>query len=275
MKKWIEAIIVALFAVFGGPIAINLYYKNNSGCITMWNAADILSYYGAIIASAGAAIGVYVSILQAHKQYRDDKRRDVLPYFSINVLNRQPINPVDFEKVAKPSDTGEPAIYQEMPFNQNFFIFEDKEIRRTTKLTAEEDEIRKTGFSSKHGECGDNYSQKKYIPMEMTNVGKGCAINTIISIESTARNLKDESLPISLLMGEKSYIGLVFVACGDISGSYDITVQYSDIYGNCYIHHKSMVIVGKNISIDYSTTHVLIKEAEKLCRHSHGLARTK
>lgn len=263
MKKWIEAIIVALFAVFGGPIAINLYYKNNSGCITMWDAADILSYYGAIIAAAGAAIGVYVSIMQAHKQYRDDKRRDVLPYFSINVLNRQPINPVDFEQDAKPSDTSEPAIYQEMPFNQNFFIFEDKEIRRTTKLAAEEDEIRKTDFSSKHGACGENYSQKKYIPMEITNVGKGCAINTVISIKSTARNLEAESLPTSLSIGEKSYIGLIFIACGDISGSYDIAVQYNDIYGNIYIHHKSMAIDGIKISIDYSTTHTLIKEAGK------------
>ena len=60
--KWILTAVIALVLIVGVPIIINECYKTNSGYMTMWGAADALAYYGAIIASVGAAVGIYVSI---------------------------------------------------------------------------------------------------------------------------------------------------------------------------------------------------------------------
>lgn len=93
--RWVLLAVIVLGIIIGGPIIINEFYRNNSGYMTIWGAADVLTYYGAIIAASGAAIGVYCSIRYSHKQYREDKRRDVLPYFAINILGKKCVSPFD------------------------------------------------------------------------------------------------------------------------------------------------------------------------------------
>ena len=93
--RWALLAVIVLGIIIGGPIIINEFYRNNSGYMTIWGVADVLTYYGAIIAASGAAIGVYCSIRYSHKQYREDKRRDVLPYFAINILGRKCVSPFD------------------------------------------------------------------------------------------------------------------------------------------------------------------------------------
>ena len=105
--KWILIAVIALALIVGVPIIINECYKTNSGYMTMWGAADALAYYGAIIASVGAAVGIYVSIKYSHKQYREDKRRDVLPYFAVNILGRKCIDPFDLGWYADENRIGE------------------------------------------------------------------------------------------------------------------------------------------------------------------------
>lgn len=105
--KWILIAVIALALIVGVPIIINECYKTNSGYMTMWGAADALAYYGAIIASVGAAVGIYVSIKYSHKQYREDKRRDVLPYFAVNILGRKCIDPFDLGWYADENGVGE------------------------------------------------------------------------------------------------------------------------------------------------------------------------
>lgn len=48
-------VILALLAVIGGPIIINECYKGDSGYITIWSAADTLSYYGTVLGALVAA----------------------------------------------------------------------------------------------------------------------------------------------------------------------------------------------------------------------------
>lgn len=60
--RWVLLAVIVLGIIIGGPIIINEFYRNNSGYMTIWGAADVLTYYGAIIAASGAAIGVYCSI---------------------------------------------------------------------------------------------------------------------------------------------------------------------------------------------------------------------
>lgn len=240
--------------------------------MTIWGAADVLTYYGAIIAASGAAIGVYCSIRYSHKQYREDKRRDVLPYFAINILGRKCVSPFDLgwygEDNVREEDTAKEALtYREFMYDECFFIFSGDKIECVRKLSEEQAAARTTGVTMEdHGEFGTILrNDRHYIPMKITNVGKGCAINTRITIKSTIKTAAAASIPISIPVGGEVYTGLLFYVDEKLSGKYDYGIQYRDIYGNQYEHHKPITITvdRKNcgIQIAEDTTHVLIKEA--------------
>ena len=133
--KWCALVIGALAAIVGVPIIINECYKANSGYMTIWGAADVLSYYGTIIAAAGAAIGVYFSLKYSHRQYREDKRRDVLPYLIINVLDRKCVSPFDKgwydeDEIGEEQDKVKEALTYKEFSNTDIFLFSKKEIYR-------------------------------------------------------------------------------------------------------------------------------------------------
>lgn len=71
-KSWIKWLVIGLLAVIvfvvGVPIIINECYKTNSGYMTMWGAADVLSYYGTILGVLVAASTIAVTISFTQKQ---------------------------------------------------------------------------------------------------------------------------------------------------------------------------------------------------------------
>lgn len=71
-KSWIKWGIIGLLAVIifvvVVPIMINECYKTNSGYMTMWSAADVLSYYGTILGVLVAAATIAVTIRFTQKQ---------------------------------------------------------------------------------------------------------------------------------------------------------------------------------------------------------------
>lgn len=270
--RWVLLAVIVLGIIIGGPIIINEFYRNNSGYMTIWGAADVLTYYGAIIAASGAAIGVYCSIRYSHKQYREDKRRDVLPYFAINILGRKCVSPFDLgwygeDNVREEDPAKEALTYREFLYDECFFVFSDDKIECIRKLSEEQEAARTTGVTMENrGGFGTILkNDRHYIPMKITNVGKGCAINTRITIKSTIKTAVAASIPISIPVGGEVYTGLLFYVDEKLSGKYDYGIQYRDIYGNQYEHHKPITITvdRKNcgIQIAEDTTHVLIKEA--------------
>lgn len=66
------AIIVILILLFGIPILINECYKANCGYITVWDGADVLGYYGAILGSIIAVATLGVTIIFTKKQIQRD-----------------------------------------------------------------------------------------------------------------------------------------------------------------------------------------------------------
>lgn len=230
--RWVLLAVIVLGIIIGGPIIINEFYRNNSGYMTIWGAADVLTYYGAIIAASGAAIGVYCSIRYSHKQYREDKRRDVLPYFAINILGRKCVSPFDLgwygeDDVREEDKAKEALTYREFMYDECFFIFSDDKIECIRKLSEEQEAARTIGVTMEdHGEFGTNLrNDRHYIPMKITNVGKGCAINTKITIKSTIKRAVASSIPISIPVGGEVYTGLLFYVHEKLSGKYDYGIQ--------------------------------------------------
>ena len=85
--KWFLFVLALLAVVIGIPVIINESYKANSGYMTIWGAADVLSYYSAIIAASIGVIGVYFTVYMANRNYREDARNRTLPYIAIDVIN--------------------------------------------------------------------------------------------------------------------------------------------------------------------------------------------
>ena len=57
-------------SVFIAPTIINELYKSNSGYITLWDAADVLAYYGAILQAVFSMVALYITILYTRKQIK-------------------------------------------------------------------------------------------------------------------------------------------------------------------------------------------------------------
>ena len=75
MKKGIIVIAVIfslLILVVGVPLAINECYKAG-GYVTMWNAEDVLSYYGTILGSIVSIVVLAATILFTRKQILHDQ----------------------------------------------------------------------------------------------------------------------------------------------------------------------------------------------------------
>lgn len=74
--KWIFIALGLLVVIVGVPIGINECYKANTGYITVWNGADVLSYYGTIISTIIAAtiaiLTMVATILFTRKQIQRD-----------------------------------------------------------------------------------------------------------------------------------------------------------------------------------------------------------
>lgn len=71
---WKIALIVlgAIFFLVGIPIIINEAYKCDSGYLTLWNAADVLSYYGTIIGASSTIVALAVTISFTRNQISRD-----------------------------------------------------------------------------------------------------------------------------------------------------------------------------------------------------------
>lgn len=72
IKYIVEAVMVVIFFTVGVPIIINEAYKTDSGYLTLWNAADVLSYYGTIIGAIATIIALVITISFTRKQIHRD-----------------------------------------------------------------------------------------------------------------------------------------------------------------------------------------------------------
>ena len=101
MSKRTKFLIIlgAVFLIVGIPIIINECYKANCGYITVWDAPDVLGYYGTVLGSVIAVISIIVTIVFTKKQIQRDsflkkenEKWDRLREIFLQILND--INPM-------------------------------------------------------------------------------------------------------------------------------------------------------------------------------------
>ena len=273
--KWILAAVIALLLIVGVPIIINECYKTNSGYMTIWGAADALAYYGAIIASIGAALGVFVSIKAATKNYRDDVRARVMPFIAVTPFERKAtVNTMALlrekvEEKEKPKDTDDTSAvqYDEYKLSQIYFVITTHGIEAKNKLDKSQQVIlEQAGNMWVSMTSGVEIHQRidfYSMPLEIENVGNGTAVNLRVGFNRTEdRGRRRFVRPMMLKQGQTLYIHIFSTADFDVvCGDYILEFHYEDIYGNKYAQefpvkynknennqeYQSIDLVGKQI----------------------------
>lgn len=245
-KKWLTALVITVIIlafVIGVPLIINELYKKGPGYITVWNGADMLSYYGTILGSCGAAIGVYWSIQAAQKNYREDVRARVLPFIAVIPLERSgKINLTESFNNASSGGSDEKSntsFYEERRLDKLYFVIESTGINIRFKLKKQqEDLINTAGLGWKRRPNGtvilediDFFS----IPLEIENVGNGTATNVRIGLNRVDENPSQFTYPLMLKQAQTLYIHIFSqLTFEEIGSEYTLAVYYDDIYGNKY-----------------------------------------
>lgn len=247
MKKKILIVISVLagllFLIIGIPVIINECYKVG-GYITLWNAEDVLSYYGAIIAAIIGIIGVYLTVYISNKNYRDDVRSRVLPFIAINVLNvKQPDPFLEGLGDESYSDMGnDPVIIDSISGknrNHLYFIIDGKsKIRVSDSLSdTEAQKVQQTEAIWRRAKDGRLYLRDAKcvsMPFVLENIGNGAAKNLRMGL-AYAGSKPFFKTEIVMKQNEKFY---VHIFSGEefnlIKGKYVFSVCYEDISGNQY-----------------------------------------
>ena len=113
LKSILAGAIIAVILIFGIPILINESYKHG-GYITMWGAADVLSYYGAVLGASIAVGTLAVTILFTRKQiqresYLNDRKAAWAKIEDIFTAILKEINPIPPMKESIEMAQTEPA----------------------------------------------------------------------------------------------------------------------------------------------------------------------
>lgn len=77
-----------MLLVFFIPVIINQLYKQQRGYLTLWSAADVLSYYGAILQAILNILVLYITILYTRKQ---------IQYEHIERIENEKLNQIEYE----------------------------------------------------------------------------------------------------------------------------------------------------------------------------------
>lgn len=259
MGNAIKKILLGLGAVVvlvGGPFLINECYKKGTGYITLWDADDMLAYYGTVVAAIVGVLGVYLTVCVSNKNYRDDARSRILPYIAINVMNiRQPdpfllgLGAEDYEMMGNDS-TIEQSL-EGKTWNHLYFVIDGKtKIRVAEQLSDDESKkLKETAVMWMRARDGKMYicdADVVSMPFTMDNIGNGAAKNLRMSF-SRHNGKPFFKTELILKPNEKFYIHIFSEKGFEIvRGEYVFSVYYEDISGNEYEQLFPVEIVEEN-----------------------------
>lgn len=266
MWKWIKYSLkkIIIFGIVGMiviPGLINALFKLDLGIELFraeWDAGDALSFYGMLLAAILAVCGVCMTIDYSNRNYRDDLRNKVLPFFSVynlkTKLKRDWLALDNDEEVT--SNTSSIKGYQEYKIEDYCFVLEDGVINLFDGLSNKQKKLLDNGgfkwivvdgvamFVATHHICK---------PMEIENVGNGTALSFRIGFNRKDCPKKERKFAyaIPIKVGERIMVHIFSEDCGKDSaslGDYVLEMYYKDIYGNEYSQKH-------DINIDYSDEH--------------------
>ncbi len=244
MKKKIKFVIsifltLTLFVILM-PILINESYMENKGYLTVWDGADVLAFYGSILAALGGIAGVFFTVRHSQKQYREDTRLRHMPYIAIDKLNDD-----DFYKRYIKSNSTEFIIDND---SDSYLITYCARKGATFPRYLNADQIlniEKNG--DRMTEVNERVAHYKsyyyFLPLKITNVGSGVALKTQIGLfkfengkyEITEKERKYVATQ-TIAPKNSVYIGIYWDLNDDAAvTTYKLDILCSDVSGRRYI----------------------------------------
>ena len=277
--KWqfVCAIFLSIIVV---PAIINVLFKLESPWSFFdaeWEAGDVLSFYGAMLASVTTIFGVYISIEYAQRNYRLDEANRVKPYFAFTQYKTEStVNLTLQESTDNENKKNQHSenIYREYKQEEVYLLINENRINFYEELPKQQQLLLKN-CGIEWCNCGNRAIIQPHnfisLPFDVENVGNGASINTMIAFykEGEARR----GLNVYTIKQGRSFYFHIFVDGIDasiMSDKYVVELVYSDIIGN-YYSQKYSAELGKNgagdpmisISLDGKQESVLIdKEKE-------------
>lgn len=249
IKKYWWLILLFLFVVFVLPVII----------VKLDNDSNVLSYYGGVIGGILAIIGVFFTVQYSQKQYREDQRNSVIPYFAVNMLHTHFEAPTPVYNNGKiglknPAPV-EPAGYKEYKVTDYYFILDKGKIRAVTGLSENQKKRAHQGGLIRQelsqGVVSVGVANDIYIPITLENVGNGAAINFRIGLNKSgvAYDKALYSQTLSADKGERITVHIYAEDCDEDSknlGDFELTAKYEDIFGNHYKQTQDIRICFDN-----------------------------
>lgn len=238
-KYWV----VLLLLTIGIPALINWLFKIHPTIpffSAEWDAGAALGFYGTLLASFIAIIGVFISVNYAQENYRKDEKNRQLPYLAMTYMRKDSkFNLLDSAfSQTRESDNDADSYYTEYRLNRVYIIISNDGIEYRKNLDKMQESILQQGGLAWVTEGGikalkpHNYIS---LPFEIENVGNGAAIDFKLAF-----NKKDSSNPhavslFTLKCGDKVYFHIFSdLESEELLGEYMLELQYSDILCNRY-----------------------------------------
>lgn len=252
-------VVVGIFFVVIVPIFINEAYKRGPGYVTIWGAEEVLGYYGAILASSGAILGVYFSIRAAHRNYKEDVRARVLPFIAVTPFERKAtVNTMALleehmhGRTEATDQMNEPAHYEEFKLDKIYFVVTPNGIKIEKTLGKHQQEILSQAGNFWVTIAKGVHALQRVscfsLPIEIENVGNGTAVSLRVGFNrvSNGKNQNKYVRPMMLKQGQTVYIHIFSTETFDaVGGEYMLEFYYEDIYKNKYFQ-KFPVCLGKD-----------------------------
>lgn len=244
------ALAVALIMIFGPIIYV---HTSCSGGDT-----NLLSYYGGVAGGILTIAGVFFTVAYSRKQYENDQRNAVIPYFAVNMLKSH--YPSSNDHISdetnnndNPPKNDTPALdsngYYEYKAVDYVFIIQNGSIKVRNKLTDDQkSRAEKPRISTEEimkGVTAWVASDDVYQTIDCENVGNGPAVNFRIGFYRKDSKEKLYSYSISVRQGEHVTVHIYAENCDQKSknlGSYELEIHYEDIFGNKYIQTNDIII---------------------------------
>ena len=236
---------ILLLLIIGVPALINWLFKLHpsvSFFSAEWDAGAALSFYGTLLASFIAIVGVILSINYAQENYRKDEKNRQLPYFALTYMRKDSrFNLFDAVLSQENKDGNSDAdtfYYNEYKLSRVYIVISNRGIEYKKKLDKRQmATLQQGGLAWIENGSTKVLKPHNYIslPFEVENVGNGAAIDFKLAFN---RKDSEERRAVSLytLKCADSVYFHVFseLESEDLLGDYILELQYCDILGNCY-----------------------------------------
>lgn len=238
------------------PSLIHLVFKTHTPIdflVAVWDAGDVLAFYGVLIGSIATVWGVYLSIEYSRSNYQEDVKNRVLPFIALTTLKTKtkfsPFNISDTNNVAH--STG----YEEFKLEKIYYVINEGVVTVKPSLTAKQEEkVKQGGWNWETNESGTMQLvciDLVTMPFEIENVGNGVANQFRMGLNP--EKVDEENwkyiTPIPLKVGQSLY---VHIYCEDgvkSKGNYILDLVYEDIYCNKYRQRYAVIIDNPNDKI--------------------------